>query len=122
METGKFTIKHTRRLWKLLHNQARKRIEEVLGGKIRFEGHFSRVFDDLKESRQKQLIQWVKDCRLGNVPPISSDRIKGLLGFILKFRNTNFRAILTKKKNEYFITLFLDKHKYYENERRKLGL
>lgn len=80
------------------------------------------VFDNLKENRQKQLIEWVKNCKEGNSIPISSDIVKDLLGFILQFRDTNFRAILTKKKNEYFIALFLDKHKYYEHERRKLGI
>jgi hypothetical protein len=31
------------------------------------------------------------------------------------------RAILTKEKKGYFIALFLDKHKYYEDEMQKLG-
>ena len=106
----------------MLHDEARGKIQEILGGKISFEGHFDLVFDNLKESRQQQLIEWVKDCKEGKSIPISSDLIKDLLGFILRFRNTNFRAILTKKKNEYFIALFLDKHKYYENERRNLGI
>ena len=106
----------------MLHNEAREKIEEILAGNISFEGHFDMVFDNLKENRQKQLIGWIKECKEGKSIPISSDRIKELLGFVLHFRDTNFRAILTKKKNEYFIALFLDKHKYYENERRKLGI
>ena len=106
----------------MLHNEARKKIEEILGGKIGFEGHFNIAFDNLKESRQKQLVEWVKDCKEGKSIPISSDKVKDLLGFILRFRDTNFRAILTKKKNKYFIALFLDKHKYYEKERRELGI
>ncbi len=106
----------------MLHDEAKKKIEEILGSKINFEGHFDMVFDNLNENRQKQLIGCVKDCREGKSIPISSDRVKGLLGFVLRFRDTNFRAILTKKKNEYFMALFLDKHKYYENERRKLGI
>ena len=122
MRTGRSTTKHTKRQLKLLHNQAREKIEEILGSKISFEGHFNMVFDNLKENRQKQLIEWVNQCGEGKSIPISSDRIKELLGFVLRFRNTNFRAILTKKKNEYFIALFLDKHKYYESERKKLGI
>jgi len=106
----------------LLHDQARNTIQEILGGKISFAGHFDTVFDNLKENRQQQLLDWIKECRNGQAIPISSDLIKNLLGFIMRFRDTNFRAILTKKKNEYFIALFLDKHKYYENERRKLGI
>jgi len=111
----------TRRLWKLLHDEARKKIEGLLG-EIKFEGHFNIVFDRLSLNRQKQLIEWLRECKDGKVASISSDRITGLLAFILKFRQTNFRAVLTKKKNEYFIALFLGKHKYYENEKRRLGI
>lgn len=106
----------------MLHDEARTVIEEILGDQISFEGHFDTVFNNLKENRQKALINWIKECKEGKSIPISSDKVKDLLGFVLKFRDTNFRAILTKKKNEYFIALFLDKHKYYENERRKLGI
>lgn len=106
----------------MLHDEARRKIEEILEGEIGFEGHFNMVFDNLKVSRQNQLIKWVKDCKEGKSMPLSSDRVQGLLCFIFRFRDTNFRAILTKKKNEYFIALFLDKHKYYENQRRKLGI
>ena len=106
----------------MLHDEARKKIEEILGGQISFEGHFDIVFDNLKESRQQQFLGWIKECQEGQAIPISSDLVNDLLGFILRFRETNFRAILTKKKNEYFIALFLDKHKYYESERRKLGI
>ncbi|MBS3098352.1 hypothetical protein J4209_06170 [Candidatus Woesearchaeota archaeon] len=106
----------------MLHDKAKKAIRAILGDHISFEGHFDMVFGSLKESRQKQIITWVKKCKDGKHIALSSDRIKDLLGFILRFRDNNFRAILTKKKNEYFIALFLDKHKYYENERRKLGI
>lgn len=109
----------------MLHEEARNKIIEILGSDISFEGHFNKVFDELKENRQIQMISWIKDCKEGKAVPLSSDRVKKLLGFILRFRDTNFRVILTKKKNEYFIALFLDKHnkhKYYEAERRKLGI
>ena len=106
----------------MLHKEAREKIEGILQGSISFEGHFNIVFEQLKESRQNELIDWIKSCREGNEIPLSSYTTKDLLGFILKFRDTNFRAILTKKKNEYFIALFLDKHKYYEYERKKLGI
>lgn len=106
----------------MLHDEARKKITIILGRDIRFDGHFDDVFDSLKSSRQEQLIKWVKECKENQVYPISSYKVAGLLGFVLRFRDTNFRAILTKKKNEYFIALFLDKHKYYENERSKLGI
>lgn len=106
----------------MLHDEARQKIIEILGAQISFEGHFNLVWDNLKAARQNDLIEWVKDCKEAKVPPIASAKIKGLLGFIMRFRETNFRVILTKKKNEYFIALYLDKHKYYENERDKLGI
>ncbi len=107
---------------KLQHEEVKVAIGKIVGEQIIFDGHFNKVFDVLKENRQYELIQWITDCKEGKTIAISSDRVKDLLGFILRFRDTNFRAILTKKKNEYFIALFLDKHKYYEEERRKLGI
>ncbi|HIH31976.1 TPA: hypothetical protein HA235_04685 [Candidatus Woesearchaeota archaeon] len=106
----------------MLHDEAKEAIKKILGDHITFEGHFDMVFDRLKENRQKQIMEWVKECKEGKSNALSSDKVKDLLAFVLRFRDTNFRAILTKKKNEYFIALFLDKHKYYENERRKLGI
>ena len=142
----------------MLHNEAKEAIKKILGDHITFEGHFDMVFGRLKENRQKQIMEWVKECREGKSNALSSDKVKDLLAFVLRFRDTNLRAILTKKKNEYFIALFLDmseiapshtpsfssekegrflsmlknasgfspsvfdKHKYYENERRKLGI
>ena len=105
----------------MLAIRIKESIREILG-EIRFEGHFDTVFSNLKENRQKQFLVWVKDCKEGKCLALSSDKVKDLLGFILRFRDSNFRAILTKKKNEYFIALFLDKHKYYETERRRLGI
>jgi len=105
-----------------LHEQARKIITELLGAQVRFEGHFNRVFDNLKKGRQDQLLDWVRDCQDGKNLPISSSKVQGLIAFILKFRESNLRSILTKKKNEYFIAIFLDKHKYYNQEREKLGI
>ncbi len=106
----------------MLAEEAIKIVKEILGEQITFSKHFNKVFSSLKETRQEQLIEWVKGCEAGNSFAISSDRVTDLLGFVLRFRDTNFRAILTKKKNEYFLNLFLDKHKYYELERRKLGI
>lgn len=106
----------------MLHDEAREIIKRILGKQITFEGHFNTVFNNLKENRQKELINWVKECKEGKTIALSSDKTRDLLAFVLRFRDTNFRAILTKKKNEYFIAIFLDKHKYYENERRKLGV
>jgi len=42
------------------------------------------------------------------------------MGFVHRI-GSNFRIILTKEKEKYFLALFLDKHKYYETEMEKLG-
>jgi len=84
-----------------LHDEAKEAIKKILGDHITFEGHFDMVFDRLKENRQKQIMEWVKECKEGKSNALSSDKVKDLLAFVLRFRDTNFRAILTKKKNEY---------------------
>ena len=122
MKTGKFTLQPTRRCFPLLAEDAREKIYLILGKQIQFEGHFDKVFEHLSEPQQQSILSWVDDCKKGKVLALSSDKIPSLIGFVLKFNQTNFRAILTKKNNEYFIALFLDKHKYYENERRTLGI
>jgi hypothetical protein len=103
----------------LLHDNARARITEILGN-VKFEGHFNKCFDNLKESQQNQLLQWTLDCKECKANPIQSKKNKHTIGFVKKF-GSNVRAILTKEKSSFFIALFLDKHKYYENEITKLG-
>jgi len=53
---------------------------------------------------------------------LSSKKFKQLISFIYKSNDNRIRGILTKEKNEYFIELFLDKHKYYDRKRKYLGL
>ena len=52
--------------------------------------------------------------------PIQSKTKRNVIGFVRRI-GSNLRAILKKEKQGYFITLFLDKHKYYEIEMDKLG-
>ena len=87
---------------------------------IRFEGHFNKCFDNLKETQQKQLLDWIKKCKGYKIGPIQSKKDRKVIGFVEKF-GSNLRAILTKEKKAYFVALFLDKHKYYELEMEKLG-
>jgi len=51
---------------------------------------------------------------------LESKTNRELIGFVKRI-GSNLRAILTKEKEGYYITLFLDKHKYYEDEMSKLG-
>lgn len=101
------------------YEEARKIIKEVLND-VKFEGHFNKCFDNLKETQQKELIKWVEDCRDHKVNIIQSKKDRNLIGFVKKF-GSNLRIILTKEKEGYFLALFLDKHKYYEFEMLKLG-
>lgn len=118
-ETYQFILKLTGRRLPLQHSEARTQITEMLGC-VEFEGHFNKCFDNLKETQQKEIVEWVKDCTERRIGPIMSKKSNNLIGFVERF-GSNLRAILTKEKEGYFIALFLDKHKYYETEMEKLG-
>lgn len=100
--------------------KAKELIKNILKDNIKFEGHFDKCFNNIKESQQKELISWIKNCKDYKTSPIQSKTNKNLIGFVKKI-GSNLRAVLTKEKDKYFISLFLDKHKYYEFEMNKLG-
>ena len=102
------------------HDEARKEITGILGNEIKFEGHFEACFDNLKESQQIEIIQWIISCKEMKENPIKSKKDKEIIGFVKRI-GSNIRTLLTKKKGSYFIALFLDKHKYYETEMDKWG-
>jgi len=99
----------------------KEQIKAVLGQQLEFEGHFDKVVEHMEEKMVAQLLEWVKECEARNIAPFPSSASPGILVFFFKPSVTNVRGILTKKKNSYFLSLFLDKHKYYDRERRKLG-
>ncbi len=92
----------------------------MLEQEIKFEGHFEKCFESLKETQQKELIEWIKRCKDRQESPIQSKYSREIICFVKRF-GSNVRAILTKEKEKYFLVLFLDKHKYYEVEMNKLG-
>jgi hypothetical protein len=100
--------------------EARTQITTILESDVRFEGHFNKCFDNLKETQQQELVNWVRECKLKHTNPIQSKTNREIIGFVERF-GSNLRAILTKEKKGYFIVLFFDKHKYYEMEMEKLG-
>lgn len=102
------------------HDEAKKIINEILENEVRFDGHFDKCFDNLKETIQEEIIIWIQDCKQKKIGPIQSKTDKEIIGFVKRI-GSNFRAILTKEKKGYFISLFIDKHKYYETEMNKLG-
>ena len=101
-------------------SEAREKIINILGNNIKFEGHFDKCFNNIKETQQQEIIEWAKKCKNYKINPIQSKTHKNTIGFVKKI-GSNLRAILTKEKDNYFIALFLDKHKYYESEMSKLG-
>ena len=98
----------------------KKEIRKILGEDIKFDGHFNKCFDNIKETQQKELIGWIIKCKNFEIGPIQSKKNRELIGFVERI-GSNLRSILTKEKKGYFIALFLDKHKYYETEMEKLG-
>lgn len=100
--------------------EGKRLIQETLGQELKFEGHFIKCFENLKDTQQEELIQWAKDCREYRADPIQSKTNREIIGFVRRF-GSNIRAVLIKKKEGYFLVLFLDKHKYYEEEMDKWG-
>ncbi|MBS3123766.1 hypothetical protein J4437_03960 [Candidatus Woesearchaeota archaeon] len=104
----------------MLAEEGKKRILEILQQDLKFDGHFDKCFENIKETQQEELIIWVKDCKEHKTNVIQSKLDREIIGFVRRI-GSNVRAILTKRKDNYFIVLFLDKHKYYEVEMLKLG-
>lgn len=101
-------------------DEAKTEIRNVLNSDVKFEGHFDKCFDNLKETQQQELLKWIKECKEHKINPIQSKINREIIGFVKKI-GSNIRTILTKEKEGYFIVLFLDKHKYYETEMNRLG-
>lgn len=91
-------------------------------GRIEFEGHFDVIITSTNNNFHETIMDWVLDCKERRIWPEHSTKFKNILGFLFKPRNTRYRGILVKEKNKYFLVLFLDKHKYYERERERLGI
>ena len=102
-------------------DEIKTQIKELVGEQIEFDGHFNLVVSNMNKDMQLDLVDWIKKCNQREIDPDPSPADHDLLAFFFKPRVTNIRGILTKRKNSYFIALFLDKHKYYDRERRKLG-
>lgn len=104
----------------MLAEEGKRIITNILEQDLKFDGHFEKCFENLKETQQEELIIWIKDCKEHKTNVIQSKLDREVIGFVKRF-GSNLRAILTKRKESYFIALFLDKHKYYELEMMKFG-
>jgi len=98
----------------------REKIRVILGDDIRFDGHFDKCFCNMKEGQKNEFLKWIIKCDSGLIGPIQSKKDKETIGFVKKI-GSNLRAILTKRKQGYFLSLFLDKHKYYDAEMERVG-
>jgi len=100
----------------------KKEVKRILESEINFEGHVDLVVETISDNKQRIILQWIEDCKTGRNRPQPCKNQKKLIAFIYKSNDNKIRGILTKEKNAYFIELFLDKHKYYDRQRKYLGL
>ena len=54
----------------MLHDEAKESIRKILGNDVELEDHFAKCFDNIKESQQMELLQWLEDCKSHKVYPI----------------------------------------------------
>lgn len=54
------------------HDEAKESIRRILGNDVELEGHFAKCFDNIKESQQMELLQWLEDCKSHKIYPIQS--------------------------------------------------
>ena len=100
----------------------KKEVKEIVQSNIKFDGHISLVINNITGDKQKIILEWIKNCKLGKTKPEPCKKFKNLIAFIYKSNDNRVRGILTKEKNSYFIELFLDKHKYYDRKKKYLGI
>lgn len=98
------------------------KVEEILGNSVSFDGHFNKIIPNLSSERINSIFVWIRDCRDGQERPEPCKNHRDQIAFIYKSSDNMLRGILTKQKNDYFIELFLDKHKYYDEKRKYLGI
>lgn len=113
---------HFKRWFQLEAEEFKSKVQEILGTEINFDGHVNLVIKNVDEARKISLLEWIKSCKEGTIRPEPCKKFRQLMAFIYKSNDNRIRGILTKEKNSYFIELFLDKHKYYDQKRVYLGL
>ena len=99
-----------------------KIIKRILNENIKFEGHINKIINSITDKKAKSIISWIKKCRDNKEKYEPCKNHFELIAFIYKSNDNEIRGILSKKKNNYFIELFLDKHKYYDRKRKYLGI
>lgn len=103
-------------------DEFKKEVEEILEVKLKFDGHVNSIINHVSEEKQNLILEWVKSCNGGEAIPEPCKNFRNMMAFIYKSSDNKIRGVLTKEKSSYFLELFLDKHKYYDRKRKKLGL
>jgi hypothetical protein len=85
-------------------NEVKAKINQILSSDIKFEGHFNKCYNNLKETQQEELMEWIRDCSMKKINPVQSKTDKEIIGFVKRI-GSNIRAILIRKKEKFFIKL-----------------
>ncbi|MBT3463952.1 hypothetical protein HOD20_03590 [archaeon] len=102
--------------------KTKQKLIEIFGDQIKFNKEFDKIFENLKKNMQSEFILWCTRCyenkELGSVPP--KKEFRHLYVFFRKI-GSGIRVVLIKEQNSHFISLILNNHKAYDDERIKLG-
>ena len=98
----------------------KKQLREIFGEQIMFNKDFDRYGEELKEKMQQNFVEWCKEVRDNEIPPLRSTK-KEVLVFVKKIGSTN-RCIVLKMVNDEFKEVHLADHDYYNNIMQNLGL
>ncbi len=101
--------------------------------KIEFLGeNTDKIITQLSETKAEKIYNWVQESVSENVQPIlilsnknyKEWKARDLLTFRYPFsiENTEYRILLVKVKNSFFIEFHLGNHKYYDKIRKDLDL
>jgi len=94
--------------------------------------NFDKIVNLLSESKADNIYEWIKEVIERKTQPITIGSKKkykewqlyNLLTFKYPFKleNTEYRVVLIKVKNSFYIEFHLSDHKYYDKLRKKLDL
>jgi hypothetical protein len=100
----------------------KEKITNLLGSNVKFDGHINKVVLSLDSNRFLSIYRWIEECINDKHRCIPCMNKRNIIAFIYKSNDNKLRVILTKEINGYYIEILLDKHKYYDNKRKSLGI
>lgn len=60
----------------------KEQVINILKSEIKFDGHVELVIDSVPEQRQKLILEWIEECKKGNIKPEPCKNFKDLISFI----------------------------------------